>query len=163
MRSFNVLSEGQAAADDEQASSSESDEEEEEEHIIVTRPDEERDPEIDAEFDREFQKMMAESMDSRKSERRPMFDVPLPMRARVQPRPEPAGTVAEDSGNEALPLQNTMKFSLLSKKGNKPQVRVYSRSHVAALMMLTIDSFDRPPVRLQLCSGHAYPARSRKG
>ena len=34
----------------------------ESEHIVVTRPEEKRDPEADAEFDRELAKLMAESV-----------------------------------------------------------------------------------------------------
>lgn len=66
--------------------------------------------------------MMSESADSRKSERKTVFDVPLPMRR----APVKAQTVtAEDSGDETKPdpmPTSTMKFSLLSKKGNRPQV-----------------------------------------
>lgn len=109
----------QATADEEpQDIGSES----EEEHIVVTRPDDEKDPEADAEFDRELAKMMAESLDSRKFERKPMFDVPLPMR-RAQ---RDGSTPAEDSGGEApaaVERPNMMKFSLLSKRGNRQQVR----------------------------------------
>ncbi|KAH7385291.1 armadillo-type protein [Phaeosphaeria sp. MPI-PUGE-AT-0046c] len=118
---------------DEDKSSSESDEDsdddepkqpmsdEEEEQIIVTRPEDERDPEADAEFDRELAKLMSESAESRKFERKPVFDVPLPMR-----RAKEAAINAEDSGNEApAPIMpsNTVKFSLLSKRGNRTQTR----------------------------------------
>jgi regulator of nonsense transcripts 2 len=94
---------------------------EEEEKIIVTRPEDERDPEADAEFDRELAKLMSESAESRKFERKPVFDVPLPMR-----RAREATVNAEDSGNEApAPIMpsNTVKFSLLSKRGNRTQTR----------------------------------------
>ncbi|KAF2732159.1 nonsense-mediated mRNA decay factor [Polyplosphaeria fusca] len=96
--------------------------EEEEEQIVVTRPEDERDPEAEAEFDRELAKMMTESLDSRKFERKPVFDVPLPMR-----RAREAAAGAEDSGGEPSisvpPPTTTMKFSLLSKRGNKQQTR----------------------------------------
>lgn len=94
---------------------------EEEEQIVVTRPEDERDPEADAEFDRELAKLMSESAESRKFERKPVFDVPLPMR-----RAKEAAANAEDSGNEApAPIMpsNTVKFSLLSKRGNRTQTR----------------------------------------
>ena len=91
------------------------------EDIVVTRYEEERDPEAEAEFDREFSKMMSESLDSRKFDRKPMFDVPLPMR-RAQ---RETTTAADDSGNEGgtstPPNANTMAFSLMTKKGNKQQ------------------------------------------
>jgi regulator of nonsense transcripts 2 len=96
---------------------------EEEEQIIVTRPEDERDPEADAEFDRELAKLMSESAESRKFERKPVFDVPLPMR-----RAKEATINAEDSGSETpvapvMPPSNTVKFSLLSKRGNRTQTR----------------------------------------
>ena len=93
-----------------------------EEDIVVTRQQEQRDPEAEAEFDRELQKMMAESMESRKFERKHLFDVPLPIR-RTQ-RPQTAGS--DGSDNERVPSPppaNTMAFSLMTKKGNKQQVR----------------------------------------
>ncbi len=92
-----------------------------EEDIIVTRQEEERDPEAEAEFDRELAKMMSESLDSRKFDRKPMFDVPLPMRK----APRETQNTADDSGNEGTttpPAANTMAFSLMTKKGNKQQV-----------------------------------------
>jgi regulator of nonsense transcripts 2 len=96
----------------------------EEEHIVVTRREEQRDPEADADFDRELAKMMADSVESRKFERKPMFDVPLPMRRTV---PQAVHLVAEDSGNDSRPQSpadgaGKMKFALLSKKGNRQQV-----------------------------------------
>lgn len=68
--------------------------------------------------------MMSESLDSRKFERKPMFDVPLPMR-----RGQRDATVA---GDETPPETtstppNTMAFSLMTKKGNKQQVRTTKR------------------------------------
>lgn len=98
-------------------------ESDEEEQIVVTRKEDHRDPEADAEFDRELAKLMAESVESRKFDRKPMFDVPLPMRRTVR------DATADDSGGESTPapappsLANTMKFALLSKKGNRQQTR----------------------------------------
>jgi len=92
-----------------------------EEAIVVTRQEEERDPEAEVEFDRELAKMMSESLDARKFDRKPMFDVPLPMRK--APR-ETSTANAEDSGNEGTatpPKTNTMAFSLMTKKGNRQQ------------------------------------------
>ncbi|KAJ5183139.1 hypothetical protein N7492_000755 [Penicillium capsulatum] len=100
----------------------------EDEHIIVTRQEEERDPEIEAEFDREFEKMMAESMDSRRFERKGIFDVPLPMKrpARetvlVESHTEPEHAEPAEP-TEPEPAQKTMAFSLMTKKGNKQQTR----------------------------------------
>ncbi|KAL4803203.1 armadillo-type protein [Aspergillus unguis] len=112
------------------------DSESEEEQIFVTRQEEERDPEAEAEFDREYEKMMAESVESRKFERKAVFDVPLPMKraARdasveaptpapaVSPAPTPAPALAT-APNSGLPSGNTMAFSLMTKKGNKQQTR----------------------------------------
>ncbi|KAI9879831.1 MAG: hypothetical protein M1830_006854 [Pleopsidium flavum] len=106
----------------------------EEEKIIVTRQEEERDPEADADFDRELAKMMTESLDSRKFDRKPMFDVPLPMRR----APRDASSAAEDSpGEGAATPPNTMAFSLMTKRGNRQQTRTIelpSDSHFAMAM-----------------------------
>lgn len=112
-----------AQGDDDEARANE--QSDEEEHIVVTRPEDHRDPEADAEFDRELAKLMAESVDSRKFERKTMFDVPLPMRRTVR---DATTNAAEGSGDEATaqPQTNgagTMKFALLSKKGNRQQTR----------------------------------------
>ncbi|KAK5135680.1 hypothetical protein LTR08_004981 [Meristemomyces frigidus] len=97
----------------------------EEEHIVVTRPEDQRDPEADADFDRELAKLMAESVESRRTDRKPMFDVPLPMRRTA---PNAPSVAAEDSGGETPALvavkgPGTMKFALLSKKGNRQQTK----------------------------------------
>lgn len=89
------------------------------EAIVVTRPEEAVDPEDEADFDREFAKMMAESIESRKFERKQQFDVPLPMRVKTREGPGADGDGAADS----TPVGNpTMAFSLLTKKGNRQQV-----------------------------------------
>ena len=91
-----------------------------EENIVVTRQEEERDPEADAEFDRELAKMMSESLDSRKFDRKTMFDVPLPLRRAAR---ETTSTAADDSPTEGTTTPpNTMAFSLMTKKGNRQQV-----------------------------------------
>ena len=85
----------------------------------MTRQEEERDPEAEAEFDRELAKMMSESLDSRKFDRKPMFDVPLPMR-RAQ---RDLSTAGDDSPSEGpMTPPTTMAFSLMTKKGNRQQV-----------------------------------------
>ncbi|KAK0832415.1 mRNA decay protein [Friedmanniomyces endolithicus] len=103
----------------------------EEEHIIVTRPEEERDPEADADFDRELAKLMAESAESRRTERKPIFDVPLPLRRTAARSDATSHHAAEDSGGEAPApssglsngVAGKMKFALLSRKGNRQQTR----------------------------------------
>ncbi|KAJ4363865.1 mRNA decay protein [Ascochyta clinopodiicola] len=123
-----VVPEGEDKSSDEDEEDTDDDEpakqhlsDDEEEHIVVTRQEEERDPEAEADFDRELAKLMSESADSRKYDRKPVFDVPLPMR-----RAREANANPEDGVNEVLvPVapSNTVKFSLLSKRGNKTQTR----------------------------------------
>ena len=96
--------------------------ESEDEEIFVTRKEEQIDPEEAADFDRAFQSMMAESMDSRKFERRTMFDVPLPMRP-VQR--QPINDDEEEREIQPEGPQTTMAFSLMTKKGNRQQVRTF--------------------------------------
>ncbi|KAG0156209.1 hypothetical protein PDIDSM_3386 [Penicillium digitatum] len=91
--------------------------ESEDEQIVVTRQEEERDPVTEAEFDREFEKMMAESMDSRRFERKTVFDIPLPMKRPRENMPSPEPIPAEPVAPK------TMAFSLMTKKGNKQQTR----------------------------------------
>lgn len=91
----------------------------EDEHIVVLRQAEELDPEAEADFDRAFEKMMAESLDSRKFERRAQFDVPLPIR-KIQRMPiEP---VEEEPSAVPEAETNKMAFSLMTKRGNRSQV-----------------------------------------
>ena len=92
----------------------------EEEEIVVTRQEEEYDPEDEAEFEREYAKMMAESLDSRKHERKSTFDVPLPMR-RKEANTSNDPWVDEPAGGHVSPA-GTMAFSLLTKRGNRQQV-----------------------------------------
>ncbi|KAF1811787.1 nonsense-mediated mRNA decay factor [Eremomyces bilateralis CBS 781.70] len=104
--------------------SEDEDDEDEEENIVVTRPEDERDPELEADFDRELAKMMAESLDSRKADRKPVFDVPLPIRRSQQRDPSTALDEGASEKPEVHVEQSTMvKFSLLSKRGNKQQTK----------------------------------------
>lgn len=89
---------------------------------MVTRQEEEVDPEDEADFEREYAKMMAESLESRKHERKSTFDVPLPMkRKEVATAVEP--WTDEPVNNSATP-PGTMAFSLLTKRGNRQQVKM---------------------------------------
>ncbi|KAJ9491076.1 hypothetical protein VN97_g2180 [Penicillium thymicola] len=120
------IDEDQESSDEAEASgpnpeaNDDSDSESEDEQIVVTRQEEERDPVTEAEFDREFEKMMAESMDSRRFERKTVFDIPLPMKRLRENMPS-------DSSFEPVPMEpvapKTMAFSLMTKKGNKQQTR----------------------------------------
>lgn len=92
------------------------------EDIVVTRQEEEVDPQDEADFEREYAKMMAESLESRKFERTQLFDVALPVRAKTRE----ASTTSEQPSVTASappPPGHTMAFSLLTKKGNRQQVR----------------------------------------
>jgi regulator of nonsense transcripts 2 len=91
----------------------------EEEAIVVTREEEEVDPEDEADFEREYAKMMAESLDSRKHERKATFDVPLPIRRKDA---NIAGELPEETVNSSSTPAGTMAFSLLTKRGNRQQV-----------------------------------------
>jgi len=93
---------------------------EEEESIVVTREEEEVDPEDEADFEREYAKMMAESLESRKHERKSTFDVPLPMRRKdVAASSE---SWADETASPTAAPSGTMAFSLLTKRGNRQQV-----------------------------------------
>ena len=83
---------------------------EEEEEVVVhtNRPNQSVSDE--EEFEREFSKMMTESIESRKYERKPaMLDVAIPMHLK--------------RGNDkTLDTDSSVAFTLLTKKGNKQQV-----------------------------------------
>ncbi|KAK4130777.1 ARM repeat-containing protein [Trichocladium antarcticum] len=95
------------------------DSESEEEAIVVTREEEEIDPEDEADFDREYAKMMAESVEARKYERK-QFDIPLPVRPKTR---ETAGGADAAEAGKAPPPSGTMAFSVLTKRGNRQQTR----------------------------------------
>ena len=105
---------------EEEAAAAPAESDSEEEQIFVTR-EEQLDPEAEADFDKEFERMMAESLDSRKFERKAVFDVPLPVR-RIQR--EVAPVVDDEEGEPAPPPppSTTMAFALMTKKGNRQQV-----------------------------------------
>ncbi|KAK4156234.1 armadillo-type protein [Chaetomidium leptoderma] len=93
--------------------------ESEEEAIVVTREEEEIDPEDEADFDREYAKIMAESFETRKFQPKQQFDIPLPVRAKNR-----------DAANGSEPVESgpgtpggTMAFALLTKRGNRQQAR----------------------------------------
>ncbi len=104
------------------------DSESEDEAIVVTRQEEEVDPEDEAEFEREYAKMMAESLESRKFDRKPLFDIALPVRQKTR---EPSSLEAGDITDG--PAAGTMAFSLLTKKGNRQQVNYSCGSRLVLL------------------------------
>ncbi|KKF95464.1 Regulator of nonsense transcripts 2 [Ceratocystis platani] len=116
----------------------------EDETFVVNQPEPEEDPEEDDEFDREYAKLMAESLESRKHDRKLVFDVPLPIRPRGEAGIA-SGTGSNDyrssttSDNGSSTFANgdanhiksstapgsKMAFSLLTKKGNRQQTRTF--------------------------------------
>lgn len=109
------------------AEDSDADSEDYDEAIVVTRQEEAIDPEDEADFEREYAKMMSDSLESRKFERKQQFDVPLPVRPKA--RDHSAGEGQPLLESSAAPA-NKMAFSLLTKKGNRQQVRVRTPLHV---------------------------------
>jgi regulator of nonsense transcripts 2 len=98
--------------------------ESEEESIVVTRQEEDIDPEDEADFEREYAKMMAESLESRKFERKATFDVPLPMKRKDREVANPSESWNEESTTPNTSSGGTMAFSLLTKRGNRQQVTI---------------------------------------
>lgn len=113
----------------EDARSSSDSSSDEEEDIVVEKRKQVLDPEAEADFDREFAKMMQESMESRKFERRPVFDVALPIR-RGTGMLTRENTLESEAAAPEAPEQTedrgsgTMMFSLLTKKGNRQQTKM---------------------------------------
>lgn len=124
----------------------------EEEDIVVDMREELRDPEADAEFDRELAKMMQESLDARKFERKPLFDVPLPIKragstlsmlSRESTFETESGSIGDAAvGNSSRPTSTMsptgngmMAFSLLTKKGNKQQTKTVELPSNSSLAM----------------------------
>ena len=65
--------------------------------------------------------MMAESLESRKFERKQMFDVPLPVRPKTRETSSALGPAEPGAEAEPTPAKK-MAFSLLTKRGNRQQV-----------------------------------------
>lgn len=95
--------------------------------VVVIRERTQRD-EVDeaaqSDFDREFAKMLADTTDARRGDRKaapPIFDTAVP---HIRRQAEPALASLGPNGGHAG--AGGMQFSLLSKKGNKQQVRLPS-------------------------------------
>lgn len=65
--------------------------------------------------------MMSESLESRRFERKTVFDVPLPMK-KPGPGRDAAAPPMENPPPPAQAPNSTMAFSLMTRKGNKQQV-----------------------------------------
>ncbi|KAI7854822.1 armadillo-type protein [Circinella umbellata] len=94
-------------------------EDEEEDVVVLKTKQDQVSKEEDDEFEREFSRMMNESMESRKFEKKSaVLDVPIPMNLRgAQDR---RTATAQEKGNNQ---QDKMSFTLLTKKGNRQQTR----------------------------------------
>lgn len=123
----------------------------------MTRQEEQLDPEAEADFDRAFESMMSESMQSRKSERKPMFDVPLPMRR----APNRENNLYDENENIPTPAEppKTMAFSLMTKRGNRQQVGY--RCFLLLFSTDLPDSDDRSSLGFQFCCCHEESAAGR--
>lgn len=134
---------GQDEDEDDDADSNSDRSADEDEHIVVTRPEEIRDPEADAEFDRELAKLMADSIDSRKSDKKSLFDVPLPLRRTADRTTQGARDEDALDGNDAsADASEMMTFSLLSKRGNRQQVSV-RHGHDRIQLLTDLDTLRR--------------------
>jgi len=149
------VDEGSAESDDEMDADANGDNllsahgtDSEEEAIVVTRQEEQIDPEDEADFEREYAKMMAESLESRKFERKATFDVPLPMKRKDREVPTAGGenwadetTTTTTTTTTNAPPSNTMAFSLLTKRGNRQQVCFENVSGSRANANMALDSY----------------------
>jgi regulator of nonsense transcripts 2 len=77
--------------------------------------------------------MMAESLESRKHDRKPAFDVPLPMRRKDRDAMNDSWT--EESASSGIP-SGTMAFSLLTKRGNRQQVSPSVRFNISDIKLI---------------------------
>lgn len=85
--------------------------------------------------------MMADSLESRKFERKQLFDVPLPVRPKNR---DPSAPMAPGEEGPARIPSTTMAFSLLTKKGNRQQVRPPPR---AVIPLITFADMNFRPGR----------------
>jgi hypothetical protein len=124
------------------------------EAIVVTRPEEEIDPEEEADFEREYAKMMTDSLEARKLERKPLVDIALPVRAKTKEQSQPTDAIA-DTPSEQVSGQ-TMAFALLTKRGNRQQVCAVVEPMLLVRLLhgfnlsSIADTHARAPVRLAI-------------
>ncbi|KAI8377492.1 armadillo-type protein [Radiomyces spectabilis] len=92
---------------------------EEDDVVVLKKKEEQISKEEDEEFEREFSKMMAESIESRKFEKKTaVLDVPIPMNLRgLQDR----RSAAQEKGKAN---DGKMAFTLLTRKGNRQQTKI---------------------------------------
>ncbi|CAG8831399.1 23766_t:CDS:2, partial [Racocetra persica] len=113
-------------SDDEQADTDEIEEVDDDTELVVhTNRQDKISLEEDEEFEREFSRMMTESMESRKYERKPaMLDVAIPM------HPKSIDKAADH-------IDGSVSFTLLVKKGNKQQTKTIEVPAESALAVNT--------------------------
>jgi Up-frameshift suppressor 2 len=99
--------------------------------------------------------MMAESLDSRKFERKSMFDVPLPIR-KVQRDKSEAFDDEDDAPEVEASPPNTMAFSLMTKRGNRQQVRSFPWPRNAITISATA-SYTKPKSYYRLAQSNCLP------
>ncbi|KAF9970593.1 hypothetical protein BGZ73_006690 [Actinomortierella ambigua] len=113
--------------DGEDEEGSEDEDEEEEQAVVMTNHHKEQEP-IDEDFEREYLKMMTESLDSRKFERKHgTLDVTIPV-VRAADRREEAGRFENP---------DSVPFMLLTKKGNKQQIKTVALPSDSSLVINT--------------------------
>lgn len=135
-----------------QAPTAASEDEEQDDVVLIREPKhDEVDTEAQADFDREFAKMLVDTSDARRGERKnapPIFDTAVPLIRRK----------AEDSEGDL----SKMAFTLLSKRGNKPQVRIHPCRSVPKLT--EADALTGYPGRLSYsCQLQVVPAPKQGG
>ncbi|KAI8096391.1 armadillo-type protein [Halteromyces radiatus] len=103
----------------------------EEDEVVVLKRQEQQQKEEDDEFEKEFSKMVSDSIESRKFEKKAtMLDVPIPMNLR--------GTQDRRSLAEKREQPNgSMAFTLLTKKGNRQQTKIMQVPADSALAVTT--------------------------
>lgn len=106
------------------------DEDEQDDVVLIREPrHDEVDTEAQADFDREFAKMLADTSDARRGERKnapPIFDTAVPLIKRK----------AEGSEGDL----GKMAFTLISKRGNRSQVSAYSHMSILQLTLSDADT-----------------------
>ncbi|CAO3628795.1 unnamed protein product [Cunninghamella echinulata] len=103
-----------------------------EDDVVVLKRQEQKQKEEDDEFEKEFSRMISDSIESRKYEKKStVLDVPIPMNLRGS---QDRRVVAEK--NEQ-PDTGSMAFTLLTKKGNKQQTKTMHVPSDSALAVTT--------------------------
>ncbi|WWC90992.1 uncharacterized protein L201_005931 [Kwoniella dendrophila CBS 6074] len=118
------------------ANEAENDDEEEDNVVLIkSKQDEHKNTEMDeeaqSEFDREFAKLLADTTDSRRDQRKnapPVFDTAVPLFRKKQEETQQSqsnkSVNGKTSNNQSKDNnEGKMQFMLLSKKGNRQQIR----------------------------------------